>query len=114
MEPRRRPQRAQPAFAVPTAGTFGNAGRNILRSPWFSDWDIALFKNVALGGKRRLQLRAEVFDFPNHPNVGDPNGGSATGSTNGGVTIDPRNAAFGRVLTKTNERNVQLGVKFSF
>ena len=102
------------AFVIPAQGTFGNAGRNILRSPWFSDWDIALFKNVGLGGKRRLQLRAEVFDFLNHPNVGDPNGGSATGSTNGGVTIDPRNAAFGRVLTKTNERNVQLGVKFSF
>ncbi len=102
------------AFAVPTPGTFGNAGRNILRSPWFTDWDIALFKSIPMGGKRRLQLRAEFFNFPNHPNVGDPNGGSATGSTNGGVSIDPRSSSFGRVLTKTNERNIQLGVKFSF
>ena len=69
---------------------------------------------MAIGGKRRLQLRAEFFNFPNHPNLGDPNGGSTTGSTNGGVNIDPKSASFGRVLTKTSERNVQLGVKFSF
>jgi hypothetical protein len=30
------------------------------------------------------------------------------------VSIDPKSASFGRVLTKTNERNVQLGVKFTF
>jgi hypothetical protein len=102
------------ACGAPTAGTFGNAGRNILRSPWFTNWDIALFKNVALGGKRRLQLRAELFNFLNHPNLGDPNGGSPTDAVNGGVSIDPRSASFGRVLTKTSERNVQLGIKFSF
>jgi hypothetical protein len=102
------------AFAPPTAGTFGNAGRNILRAPWFTNWDIALFKNVGIGGKRRLQLRAEFFNFLNHPNLGDPNGGSPTDSTNGGVNIDPRSGSFGRVLGKTSERNVQLGVKLSF
>jgi hypothetical protein len=102
------------AFAAPAAGTFGNGGRNILRAPWFSSWDIAVFKNVALGGKRRLQLRAEFFNFPNHPNLGDPNAGGATDAVNGGVSIDPRSASFGRVLGKTSERNVQLGVKLSF
>ena len=105
------------AFAAPSAGTFGNASRNLLRSPWYTNHDIALFKNVAIGGKRRLQLRAEFFNFLNHPNLGDPNnsaGGGTTSSTNGGVSIDPRSASFGRVLLKTNERNVQLGIKFSF
>jgi hypothetical protein len=102
------------AFAAPAPGTFGNAGRNILRSPWFSDWDIALFKSIPIGDKHRLQLRAEFFNFLNHPNLGDPNNGSPTASTNGGVSIDPKSASFGRVLTKTNERNVQLGVKFTF
>jgi hypothetical protein len=69
---------------------------------------------VGIGGKRRLQLRAEFFNFLNHPNLGDPNGGSPTDSTNGGVNIDPRSGSFGRVLGKTSERNVQLGVKLSF
>jgi hypothetical protein len=89
------------AFAPPAAGTFGNAGRNILRGPWFQSWDAALFKNVPLGGSRRLQLRLEVFNFLNHPNLGDPN-------------VDPRSADFGRILTKSSERNIQLGAKFSF
>jgi hypothetical protein len=98
------------AFKRPANGTFGNAGRNPagLRSPWFQSWDIAVFKNVPMGGTRRIQLRLEAFNFINHPNLGDPNAG------NGGVIIDPLSADFGRVLTKTSERNVQLGVKFSF
>jgi hypothetical protein len=51
------------AFARPTPGTFGNAGRNPagLRGPAFQSWDIALFKNIPLGGTRRLQLRMEAF-----------------------------------------------------
>jgi hypothetical protein len=96
------------AFAQQAPGTFGNSGRNILRAPWFQSWDAALFKNVPLGGTRRLQIRLEVFNFLNHPNLGDTN------AANGGVIIDPRSADFGRVLTKTSERNVQLGAKFSF
>ncbi len=96
------------AFKQPAQGTFGNSGRNILRAPWFQSWDMALFKNVPLGNTRRLQLRLEVFNFPNHPNLGDAN------ASNGGVVNDPKNADFGRVLTKTGERAVQLGVKFMF
>jgi hypothetical protein len=98
------------AFQRPAPGTWGNAGRNPdgLRGPWFQSWDIALFKNVPVGGSKRLQFRAELFNFPNHPNIGDPLG------TNGGVVVDPQSADFGRVLSKTGERNIQLGVKFSF
>ena len=35
---------------APAAGTFGNATRNLLRNPGDQQWDIALFKNFALGG----------------------------------------------------------------
>jgi len=73
---------------------------------------------VPLGGNRRLQLRLEAFNFLNHPNLGDPTAGSpdsgSAPATNGGVVVDPNNADFGRVLTKTSERNIQLGVKLSF
>jgi hypothetical protein len=103
------------AFTQPAPGTFGNAGRNPdgLRAPGFQSWDVALFKNVPLGGSRRVQLRLEAFNVINHPNLGDPNAG-ASGSLLAGVNVDPRSADFGRVLTKTSERNIQLGVKFSF
>ena len=108
------------AFARPAAGTFGNAGRNPegLRAPGFQSWDIALFKNIPLGGRKRLQLRLEAFNFINHPLVGNPNQGPSTSggasSSVGGVNVDPASADFGRVLTKTGERNIQLGAKFSF
>jgi hypothetical protein len=108
------------AFARPAPGTFGNAGRNPdgLRAPGFQSWDIALFKNIPLGGSKRLQLRLEAFNFINHPNLGNStqtastSGGAST--VVGGVNVDPNSADFGRVLTKTGERNIQLGAKFSF
>jgi len=108
------------AFARPAAGTFGSGGRNPsgLRAPGFQSWDIALFKNVPLGGSRRIQFRLEAFNFINHPNLGDPTGGNvgpgAAPATQSGVVVDPNSADFGRVLQKTSERNIQLGVKFSF
>jgi hypothetical protein len=89
-----------------------------VRGPGGQNWDIALFKNVPLGGRMRLQLRFEAFNFLNHPNVGNPfDTGVSTGtslSSLAGVVIDPTNADFGRVLTKTGERNIQLGVKLMF
>jgi hypothetical protein len=97
------------AFRQPAAGTFGNSGRNPVRGTSFWSWDIALFKNVPIGKSSRLQFRLEAFNFINHPNLGDP-----FSSGNANVNVDPRSADFGRVLTKTGERNLQLGVKFMF
>jgi hypothetical protein len=100
------------AFTRPANGTWGDTGefgRNPVRGTTLWSWDIAIFKNVPLGGTKRLQFRAEIFNFPNHPNLGDPNS-----SGNANVNIDPASADFGRVLSKTGERNIQLGVKFNF
>ena len=90
------------AFARPALGRFGNAGLNILRGPGFSNWDLAVFKNVALfEGKMRTQFRAEAFNFPNHPNLNNPN-------------ANPRGGFFGVITGKTSERNLQLGLKVAF
>ena len=40
------------AFAVPPAGEFGNAGRNILRGPAFAQIDASLHKDFAIGGTK--------------------------------------------------------------
>jgi hypothetical protein len=100
------------AFAQPAAGSFGNSTRNVITGPSFQSWDIALFKNVPLGGSRRLQLRLEAFNFPNYSNLDNP-AGSTTGGATGNI-LNPTNADFGRVLGKTGNRNLQLGVKFMF
>ena len=39
-------------------GTFGNAPRNLLRNPGDQQWDIAFFKNFALGGARSKRSSA--------------------------------------------------------
>ncbi len=107
------------AFAAPQAGTFGDAPRNLLYNPGQQQWDIAVFKNFRMGGVRRLQFRAEIFNFLNHPNLGAPGGGGGaqtntiTGSGSG--YADPTNASFGRVTTKTNDRrDIQLSLRFLF
>jgi len=89
------------AFVRPANGTFGNAPRNLIRGPGFQTWDIALLKNFNFDNSRRLQFRAEFFNFPNHPNLNNPN-------------TDPTSADFGRALAKSGERNIQLGVKLYF
>ena len=90
------------AFANPAAGKFGNSTRNLLRNPGAQQWDIALFKNFVLGGTHRLQFRAEVFNFINHPNLSGPNG-------------DITNPNFGRVITKDgSRRDIQLALRYYF
>jgi hypothetical protein len=101
------------AFAAPQAGTFGNAPRNLLYNPGQQQWDIALFKNVTLGGMRNVQFRAEFFNFPNHPNLSNAQTGTVTGG--GAGFADPTNANFGRVTTKTNDRrDIQVSLRFLF
>lgn len=89
------------AFARPALGTFGNAGYNIIRGPQFSNWDVALFKKLAFTEGFRGEFRFEVFNFPNHPLLSNPD-------------VGPRNGTFGLITSKAGERNVQLGLKLMF
>lgn len=107
------------AFAPAAPGTFGNAPRNLLRNPGDQQWDIALFKNFSVGGTRRLQFRAEFFNFPNHPILGgDPNSGTRGAQTNqltgNSGYADPSSANFGRITTKFGQRDIQLSLRFIF
>lgn len=89
------------AFAKPALGTFGNASLNLLRGPWFQNWDAALFKNFKIGERVDSQFRFEVFDFLNHPNLSDP-------------VVSPTSGSFGKILAKSDNRNIQLGLKIRF
>jgi hypothetical protein len=92
------------AFAqVPVgANRFGNSPRNILRNPGDQQWDLALFKNFSLAGSHKMQFRVEIFNFPNHPNLGGPNG-------------DITSPNFGRSTTKSGDRrDIQLALRYMF
>ncbi|HEX6190663.1 MAG TPA: carboxypeptidase regulatory-like domain-containing protein [Pyrinomonadaceae bacterium] len=89
------------AFAFPAPGTFGNAGRNILRGPGYQNVNASLMKNTLLTERFNLQFRAEVFNLFNHPNLNLPDNflGSPT---------------FGRVSSARDPRHLQFGVKLLF
>ena len=89
------------AFARPQLGTFGNASLTLLRGPKFQNWDAALFKNFRIRESLDAQFRFELFDFLNHPNLSDP-------------VVSPTSGSFGRILAKSDNRNMQLGFKIRF
>jgi hypothetical protein len=89
------------AFAQPDAFTFGNTPRNYLRGPKFSSTDVSFMKLIQLGGTRRIQLRAEVFNIFNQVNWGGP-----------GLTLGT--ASFGVISSADTLRRAELGVKFLF
>src|SRR5262249_117936 len=49
---------------------FGNSTRNSLNGPALNQLNLGLFKNIKLKERLRLELRAEAYNFLNHPNPG--------------------------------------------
>jgi hypothetical protein len=84
------------AFQVQPQYTYGNAGRNILFGPGLRNLDFSLAKSFRLSEKKRLQFRAESFNFSNTPAFGLPNA-VINGPGPGVITSagDPRRVQFG-------------------
>jgi len=92
------------AFAIPSF-TYGNFGRNVLRSSNVKTVDFSLFKKFPLGSepRRHLEFRAEAFNALNIQNYAAPSG------TTIGI------AGAGRVTTlATLPRTLQLGIRLEF
>ena len=51
---------------------YGNERRDAFRGPDFREWDLAIYKNTAITERINLQLRADFFNIPNHPNFANP------------------------------------------
>jgi carboxypeptidase family protein/TonB-dependent receptor-like protein len=99
-------------FTLPAAGTLGSGvGRNSLRSPGLLTVDLAVSKNVGLGGDAYLQLRAEVFNLFNRVNYGQPNAAIFIATADGGAAF---NANAGQITTAGSPRQVQFGAKLVF
>jgi hypothetical protein len=94
------------AFVVPAAGTYGDAGRNVLTGPGLATTDVSLAKNTPLTDKLRLQFRAEFFNLFNRPNFGTPNAVVFSSAA-----AAPSPAAGVISSTATTSRQVQFGVK---
>jgi hypothetical protein len=68
------------AFAIPAAGTWGNAGRNIAVGPNFWQDDTALEKLFSVTERYRVIFRAETFNLFNRAQYGQPSGSFNTAS----------------------------------
>jgi hypothetical protein len=109
------------AFAVPPAGDFGNAGRNILRGPAFAQFDPALHKDFALTERRKITIGVEAYNLFNHPNFGVPSNTQSPFSLGGNGDAVFKDAAghfadsAGQILTTVGTgRQIQLAGRFTF
>jgi hypothetical protein len=94
--------RTGPIFTRPANGTFvKDRVRNILYNPGFQNWNLALFKNFGITENQRIQFRAEGYNFINHPNWSNPD-------------ANPNSNTFGKVTSKTSERQLQLSLRYTF
>jgi hypothetical protein len=105
-----------PACPLPT---FGNVGKNVLRLPTTSNWDVQVSKYFAFTERWKLQLRAEYFNVLNHPNFAPES--ISTGTVNGTDQISAfdklnGNSAFGtfRAGQAGDPRVAQLAAKLFF
>jgi hypothetical protein len=80
---------------------FGNLGANALRGLAAFTYDTSLHKQFAIAERQRLTFRAEFFNALNHTVLGDPNN-----------TLN--NPNFGRILSASGGRNIQLALKYAF
>ena len=85
------------AFAIPTPGTFGNAGRNLARGPDVWQLDTALVKNIPITERLHLTFRAEAFNVFNHSQFGTP----AASLSN--------LVSFGQITTEANSTGIGSG-----
>jgi hypothetical protein len=88
------------AFQTPALGTFGNLGRDSLRSDWNKNLDLSLFRQFPITERFRLEFRFEMFNATNTPvwaipvsSLEAPNFGAVTHTAN-----VPRQLQFGLKL----------------
>ena len=106
------------AFASPTVGFRGTAGRNIVQGPNFRTVDLSLNKSFPLTEKLRLQFRAEAFNLLNRTNFDLPSnsddGSQIFSFSSSRGTFTPLSTAGQITNIVGNARELQLALKLVF
>jgi hypothetical protein len=120
------------AFVLPTGLTFGDAGRNILRNPWRTNFDMAFLKHFAVSESKYFEFRAEAFNVFNHLEYTWVGGDGGSAANNAGRGTDSNTiACYGGANNSAGDpscagssylrsagahlpRILQLGLKFIF
>ena len=100
------------AFAPATSLTFGDSGRNSLRNPRRTNFDMTVVKDFHIRESVGLQFRADAFNVFNHTEWGNiaGDGGSAGGAGNNTIS----SPSFLYISSVHNPRILQVALKFIF
>jgi|HubBroStandDraft_6_1064221.scaffolds.fasta_scaffold22205_2 hypothetical protein len=107
---------------------FGSTGRNAFYGPHYRNFDLAFTKDTKLTERVSMQLRADFFNFLNHPNFANPllpsfnvlwNNNGVDPNTGRGLgffplTVTPDVAAQNPFLGGGGPRDIEVAVRFSF
>ena len=90
-------------FSAAPQFSAGNIGLSLMHGPSQRRLDMSLFKDLSLGGSRKVQLRAEIYNVTNTPSFWLPD-------FNFGST------GFGSISSTGNSipRQMQFGIKYLF
>ena len=91
-------------FTRPAAGTISNQkGRGLFYNVGFQNHNLRLTKEFVIKESHALQFVVEAFNWLNHPNWNGPD-------------TNPNNLAttFGKITTKSGERQMQVALRYSF
>jgi outer membrane receptor protein involved in Fe transport len=90
------------AFVIPAAGTYGNVGRDTLRSDPYRNFDLSLFRQFPITETKRLEFRFEMFNAFNQVVYAPPDA----------AAVDP---TYGAVSSTANTwRQMQFALKLYF
>jgi hypothetical protein len=96
------------AFTNTVAPLFGTCARNNLVGPRQVNFDASAIKDFQITERQALQFRMEMFNAPNHVELGNPN--VSWGSSNTAAQ-----ATFGQITsTRANMRQIQFALKYNF
>jgi hypothetical protein len=89
-------------FTRPAPGTISNQqSRGFLYNPGFQNHNLTLVKDFSITERHRIQFRAEAYNWLNHPNWN-------------GAETNPTASNFGKVTTKSGNRELQFALRYQF
>ncbi len=109
-----------PLFAQPTPGNIGNVGRNRFEGPRQTNVDFGVMKNFPFGEGRRVQFRAEFFNFLNKTNFNLPSSSISftrqatcvpASSSCTTFIVAPSSSTIGTIQSAENPRLIQFGLR---
>ena len=93
--------KAYTTVAIRAQKRFGYLGWNTVDGPAAFTLNGGLHKTFALTERQRLTFRLEAFNALNHPLMANP-------------VVSYADANFGKIITASGNRNVQLALKYTF